>query len=205
MYRFLRNIYVKIVNFSTSANIKKNVTLLGTNYCFTRSSNIDLSDGSDKNDIVLGDNVKMNGTLASQNHGKIYLGNNIRLASNSMVGSVLSVKIGDYVAIADWVVIMDNNNHPINPNDRLIWSKSPSISEYNKWRYSDAKPIEIGKNVWIGSRARINKGVTIGENSIIAANSVVTKDVPANSIAAGNPARVVKTDIDKTQQVFQKI
>lgn len=202
MYGLLRNILINVLNYFASTNIKKKITLLGTNYFFTRSSNIDLSDGSDKTDIVLGDHVKMNGSLASQNHGKIYLGNYIRMGRNSTVGSVLSVKIGDCTAIADWVVIMDNNNHPINPDDRFIWSKTPENPEYNKWRYSDAKPIVIGNNVWIGSRARIIKGVTIGDNSIVAANSVVTKDVPANSIAAGNPAKIVKSDIDKAPRVF---
>ena len=63
---------------------------------------------------------------------------------------------------------------------------------------SDNSPIIIGNNVWIGTEARICKGVTIGDNAIIAANAVVTKDVPANAIAAGNPAKIVKTDIDKT-------
>lgn len=63
--------------------------------------------------------------------------------------------------------------------------------------HSANAPIAIGRNCWIGQNARIQKGVTIGDNSIIAANSVVTKDVPANAIAAGNPAKIVKTDIDQ--------
>ena len=66
-----------------------------------------------------------------------------------------------------------------------------------KWKHSVSSPIIIGENVWIGSNVRICKGVTIGDNSVIAACSVVTKDVPANAIAAGNPAKIVKTDIDK--------
>lgn len=52
--------------------------------------------------------------------------------------------------------------------------------------------------MWIGEYVRICKGVTIGDGSVVAANAVVTKDVPPNSIVAGNPAKVVKTDIDKT-------
>jgi acetyltransferase-like isoleucine patch superfamily enzyme len=98
---------------------------------------------------------------------------------------------------------MDNNNHPINPEDRkFIWDTEED-SIYRLWKFSDSKPVVIGKNVWIGMYARISKGVTIGDNAIIAANAVVTKDVPANSIAAGNPARIVKTDIDKAPRLIK--
>ncbi|MET0871100.1 MAG: DapH/DapD/GlmU-related protein, partial [Paeniglutamicibacter terrestris] len=55
-----------------------------------------------------------------------------------------------------------------------------------------AKPITIGENVWIGGGATILPGVSIGENSVIGAGSVVTRDVPANVVAVGNPARVMK-------------
>ena len=54
------------------------------------------------------------------------------------------------------------------------------------------KPIKIGKNVWIGSNAAVLPGVTIGDNAVIGAGAVVTKDVPANRIAAGVPAKVIK-------------
>ena len=56
-----------------------------------------------------------------------------------------------------------------------------------------AAPIVVGKDVWIGAHATILKGVTIGDGAIIAAGAVVTRDVPPNTIAAGVPARVVKT------------
>ena len=62
--------------------------------------------------------------------------------------------------------------------------------------YRTAKPVTIGDNVWIGYRAMILKGVTIGNNSVVAANSVVTKDIPANCIVAGNPAKIIRTNIN---------
>jgi maltose O-acetyltransferase len=67
-----------------------------------------------------------------------------------------------------------------------------SYHDYENFGTVVAKPIHIGKNVWITSRCIILAGVTIGDNSIIGAGSVVTKDIPANSFAAGNPARVIK-------------
>ena len=198
----LRKLLDKYFGWRNSSYIRRNVTLKGINYHFSKTSTIVLDDGSDKNDIVLGDTVWMYGTLASQNHGKIYFGNNARIGINSKIGAVQSVTVGDYTAIADFVVIMDNNNHPVNPEDRLFMRQTEEGSKYRKWRYSDSKPIIIGRNVWIGSFARINKGVTIGENSIVASHAVVTKDVPPNSIVAGNPAKVVKSDIDKTPRKF---
>jgi maltose O-acetyltransferase len=54
------------------------------------------------------------------------------------------------------------------------------------------KPIKIGNNVWIGAKATILKGVTIGDGAIIGANAVVTKDLLANGVAVGNPAKVIK-------------
>ena len=71
------------------------------------------------------------------------------------------------------------------------------------WKYSDSAPIIIGKNVWIGSDARICKGVTIGDGAIIAANAVVTKSCPPNCIMGGNPAKIIKRDIDTVHRYFE--
>lgn len=101
-------------------------------------------------------------------------------------------------------VITDNNNHPVNPIDRRIMTLTPSGSFERSWINSDNAPIIIGRNVWVGENARICKGVTIGDGAVIAANAVVTKDVPANSIAAGNPARIVKTQIDQRPRYFNE-
>jgi len=68
--------------------------------------------------------------------------------------------------------------HPINPN-------------YRGYMYAD--PVKIGDNCWIGAGSIICPGVTIGENSVIGAGSVVTKDIPANSVAVGNPCKVLRT------------
>lgn len=55
------------------------------------------------------------------------------------------------------------------------------------------KPVKIGKNVWVGAHATILPGVMVGDNAVIAAGAVVTKDVPANAVVAGVPAKVIKT------------
>ncbi len=200
--RILEFIYSGLDKYKSS-KIRNSITLDGNNQVFNRNTYVRLADGSDKHDIVIGSHAKVGGILVSENHGKIKLGPYVTIRENSTIGSVNSVTIGDYTAIADFVVILDNNNHPIHPADRKIKTATPRGSEYRKWKYSVSAPIEIGQNVWIGSFARVCKGVTVGDNAIIAANAVVTKDVPANSIVAGNPAKVVKSDIDKVERVFK--
>ncbi|MFC1815917.1 acyltransferase, partial [Thermodesulfobacteriota bacterium] len=71
---------------------------------------------------------------------------------------------------------------------------------YNRVAIGKSAPVRIEKNVWIGDSAIICKGVTIGENSIIGAGAIVVNHVPADSIAAGNPARVVK-QLDPKEQI----
>lgn len=88
------------------------------------------------------------------------------------------IYIGDHVMIAPNVVIA-TGAHP-------VWPK------YREMVYQYNLPVHIGNNVWIGAGAVILPGVTIGENSVIGAGSVVTKDIPANVVAVGNPCRVMR-------------
>lgn len=175
--------------------MQKKVTMKGTHYNVGPHARISLADRSTKDDIVLGDFVDVYGTLSSQNHGKITIGNHSRIGLNVNVQCCESITIGSHVAIAREAVISDNSTHPSSALFRKVKSMMPSTSSVHLWRFSSHKPVIIRDNVWIGERSRICKGVTIGVNSIIAANSVVTKDVPANSIAAGNPAKIVREGI----------
>lgn len=197
--KLLRTIYKKylISKFKKKAIINKCVN-------FNRTSSITISDGSTRNDIIIGNNVVMHARLLSQNGGKIIFENNTQIGYSSFVGAIDSIIIGEGSVISNNVTIVDNNNHPVNPYDRIIMQKSPISSDYRKWKYSESNSIIIGKNVWVGQYARICKGVIIGDNSIVAANAVVTKRVPPNSIVAGNPGKIVKTDIDKLPRVFKE-
>lgn len=192
----IRKFLKKIQQIYLYNKFKKKAVIKGT-IDFNSTSNIVLMDGSLKEDIVIYNNSRMYAKLVSQNKGKIILEDTVKIGFNSLIGSVNSIRIGKGTAIADNVTIMDNNNHPIHPEDRKLMYKSSWDSPLRKWKNSDSKPINIGENVWIGQYARINKGVTIGNNSIVAASTVVTKNVPSNCIVAGNPGKIVKTDIDK--------
>lgn len=193
---FLIKLYKKYREKKTISAFKEKITLLGDSYEFGPSCRTYLAFGSQKSDIIVENNVQFlpGCILKSSYHGKIILREYCRL-QNTEIQCVDNVEIGKFVAIGPNVVISDNNNHPINPNFRKFMRTTPHTSDARSWIHADHAPVKIGENCWIGQNARIQKGVTIGDNSIIAANSVVTKSVPANCIAAGNPAKVVKTDI----------
>lgn len=150
--------------------------------------------------------------LVLGNHLKIYLGNNVvisrttigaskifdepvlKIGDNSSIGygTVISIAkevvIGNNCMIAPNCIIMDNDDHPINPKARLI---KESVDK------KKVAPVKIGNNVWIGAYCAILKGAKIGDNSVIATHSVITKDVLPNCIYAGYPARPTLRDIDK--------
>ena len=117
----------------------------------------------------------------------LFFGNNVQINDYCHINALKSVRIGDNVLIASKVFITDleHGSYIGDEND----SQPSSIVNY---RPLSSKPVVIGNNVWIGELCSVLPGVTIGENSIIGANSVVTKSIPANSIAVGNPAKVIK-------------
>ena len=78
------------------------------------------------------------------------------------------------------------------PNVTLATAAHPIAPEYRVHQYQYNLPIHIGKNCWLGAGVIVLPGVTIGDNSVIGAGSIVTKDIPANVVAVGNPCRVMR-------------
>lgn len=171
---------------------KRKVVLKGQRYNIMPGAQVLFEYGSTLGDIELGEYVTIYGTLFSQSHGKIIMGDYTRLGFNSCIRAVEKVYIGNYTAIANDVVITDNDNHPIDPVFRRKMKEDTLGGEMRAWHNSAHSEIVIGENVWVGEKSRIQKGVHIGDNSIIAAGSIVTHDIPANCIAAGIPAKVIK-------------
>lgn len=183
----------KIRQFIHRKHIKSLFTALGTRYNIMPESLIQLIDGSSARDIEFGDYVTLYGTIQSQSGGKVRLGDYTRLGKGSTIRALECVSIGSYTAIADNVVISDNGNHPIDPVFRRKMKEDALDGDMRLWKHSEHAPIVIGENVWICEGARINRGVCIGDNAIVAAGAIVTKDVPANTIVAGIPAKVIKS------------
>ena len=132
--------------------------------------------------------------------GFIKIGNNVHIGGATLICRT-TISIGNDVTMAWGITIYDHNSHSIywehRQNDNKTsyddFQKFDGNSVFNKnWDNVIAKSIAIEDKVWIGFDVTILKGVTIGEGAVIGAKSVVTKNVPAWTVAAGNPARVVK-------------
>ena len=125
-----------------------------------------------------GENFHVNQPFRCDYGCNIHIGNNFFANFNLTILDEAPVTLGDNVFIGPNVSIY-TACHPLDAETRDIGIE---------W----AEPVTIGNSVWIGGSATILPGVTIGDNCVIGAGSVVTKDVPANTVAVGNPAKVIK-------------
>lgn len=119
----------------------------------------------------------------------IYLGNNVSVNMNCTFVDCNTITIGNNVLIASNVQLY-TATHPVELSERLTPGWTPSQEEYFCRTY--ALPIKIGNGCWLGGGVIILPGVTVGDGSVIGAGSVVTKDIPENSLAVGNPCRVIR-------------
>ncbi|MEG1705599.1 MAG: sugar O-acetyltransferase [Clostridia bacterium] len=139
---------------------------IGNNVWITPPFSVDYG-----NNIYLGDNCEINMNCTFLDDNKIVIGNNALIAPNVQI----------YTAF-----------HPTNASERFGKSKEDGSFEFCK---TQTLPVIIGNNVWIGGGAIILPGVTIGNNVVIGAGSVVTKSIPSNVIAFGNPCKVSRKNI----------
>jgi len=145
-------------------------------------------------DLILGDGVLINSRQYSNSAtmlhrtvlsvlrpgAAIVLGAGVGLSGVSIVATT-RVEIGENTLVGSGAVIWDTDFHPLDPRQRRV----------HPTRGAASAAIDIGRDVFIGARAMILKGVTIGNGVVVGAGAVVTRDVPAGAVVAGNPAQIV--------------
>lgn len=112
--------------------------------------------------------------------GNLRIGDKVVFGANNTVNVYLDLEIGDETIIADWVYICDFDHRYADPDVPI---RKQGIVK---------SPVRIGRDVWIGEKCTILRGVDVGDGSVIGAHTVVNRDVPPYSVAVGNPAKVVK-------------
>lgn len=122
----------------------------------------------------------------------ISLGSGTHIGGGTVLESACGIEVGDDVLIAFGVTIMDHDSHSLNFEERKKDVRDWMREEKN-WAGVNMAPVKISNKAWIGARAIVLKGVQIGEGAVIGAGSVVTRDVPAWTLVAGNPARIIRS------------
>ena len=144
--------------------------------------------------VVIGNNVNFFGKVdifsgRQCDEPRLVLGNRVDIGHNVVFVVNKEIVIEDDVNVASGVRFMDSDAHPRETMARV--ADLPAAVD-------EIKPVRIGRYAWIGQNSFIMKGVTVGEGAIIGVNSVVVNDIPAYSVAMGNPARVVVKNINRT-------
>jgi acetyltransferase-like isoleucine patch superfamily enzyme len=135
--------------------------------------------------LILGRWVHIgNGTALRAHEGTLRIGDKCVFGRDSTVNCYLDVEFGDATIVADWVYVCDFD-HVF--SDIHVPIKDQGIVK---------TPVRVGPDVWIGTKVTVLRGVSVGRGCVVAANAVVTKDLPAYSVAAGVPARVVRNRVE---------
>jgi acetyltransferase-like isoleucine patch superfamily enzyme len=139
--------------------------------------------------LEIGDNVSIGQNCSFGGLGRIILSNRVVLNRNTHLDAESEIRIGENSLIGPDCYFVDSNHVP-SVDNTLVSSEVIS------------KNIEIGKNVWLGRGVTVLSGVSIGNNSVIGAGSVVTKNIPSGVVAAGIPARIIKSIKDKDKSTI---
>ncbi|MDF2457324.1 MAG: lacA1 [Cytophagaceae bacterium] len=121
-----------------------------------------------------------------------------------------NIEIGDHFyanynfVVLDCAKVSIGSHAFIGPNVSLFTAGHPIHQELRDQEYEYALPITIGNSVWLGGNVVVNAGITIGDNVVIGSGSVVTKDIPSNVLAVGNPCKVIRELTEEDKQYYYK-
>lgn len=161
-----------------------------------------LGDGAD---IILGNDITIYSPIhiTTATHifpeSRVKIGDRTRIGPHVVIRAAKGIEIGMDCIIASYTRIYDYNGHPLNPGS---YADISTLRNRTATPKDEVSEIKIGNGVWVGENAFIQRGVTIADGSIVAANSVVIKDVPKNTVVFGVPARVILW-LDKLKETFQ--
>lgn len=192
----------KVLSYILGRKNRKLLAIYATlgNGTVNRGISIRLDNPESRKYLCIGRDCIISGRfIFESNVGNVIVGNHSYIGGGTFI-SRSSIEIGDNVTIAWGGTFYDHDSHSLDYkmrrkdiDEELNDIRSGSNFIKNKdWSVVNSKPIKICDDAWIGMNVIILKGVTIGEGAIVGAGSVVTKDVPAWTIVAGNPARVVR-------------
>jgi acetyltransferase-like isoleucine patch superfamily enzyme len=189
LYRTIRFLYWEPIFRGRCDSVGKNLSM------------ILLPDIASHVQIHLGDNVHLNGFFnvgsgRSNESPRLVIGDNVQLGHHVTFTINKEIVIEEGVMIADYCYFADTDAHPLEPDLRVA-GLPPALE--------NIKPVRLCRNSWIGHGVHILKGVTVGEAAVVAAGSVVSKDVPPFSVVAGNPARVVIANILEVKKSPSKL
>ena len=179
---YIKKAFLKFQEFYVNHFLSPQLEHLGKGFTFMRPWHVELFGApielGDCVNVVASSDKKVRLAIWSEQKGKgrIRIGNYCLICPGVRIGAAHEITVGDNCMIASNAYITDSDWHDI----------------YNRIIMGKTAPVKIENNVWIGDSAIVCKGVTIGENSIIGAGAVVVDSIPANCVAAGNPARIVK-------------
>jgi len=187
---FLKKLHLKFQEVYVKHFLRPQLESLGPDFTFMKPWHVELfgspiTIGKCVNVIATSDNrVRLSIWPMKSNSGRIEIGDYCLICPGVRIGCAQEIIIEDNCMIASNAYITDSDWHDL----------------YNRIAGGRTAPVQIEKNAWIGDSAIICKGVTVGENSIVGAGSVVTGSIPPNTIAAGNPARVIKS-LDSREKI----
>lgn len=152
-----------------------------------------VNDTGSRDRILLDGGVICRGLLRIEQFGagRIHLGERAYIGDDCLLSSAESIEVGADTLIAHGVQMFDNDSHPVDAMERVA-DYHAVLAGSSRRGVIAAAPIHIGARVWIGFGSIVLKGVRIGDGSVVAAGSVVTRDVPPGIVVAGNPAMPIK-------------
>jgi acetyltransferase-like isoleucine patch superfamily enzyme len=147
---------------------------------------------SPASEIAIGRDCLIEGYLVTERDGsRLRVGDNVYVGGGTVIDCLTSIEIENDVLISYQCILSDSDAHShrysLRKRDLSDWKRGT-----RDWTDVKTAPIRIGKGAWIGARVIILKGVAVGEGAIVGAGATVTKDVPAWTVVAGNPAKVLR-------------